>query len=299
MRKIWRTKYEQKNHTSAWLKTFYISILQNGISTSTCYAGTRVSSRHWRGNKSEQMLHAWFPGSRPNLFQWSGMSVDIGFWCIFDEYFVLLCYCRLFFPLFASCSQCDHPEKQSLAPFWTMSKSALALFQVSSNPSLYMHHGWWVVMDDHGSSHLGSNLTFNVSHSCRNANSQEPGHWASLQSSTILMKPSHGLARDWNGHCQSKNTWTSELRRWSQGNLVNQDVSKSLDQKFITGLAPLAVDQAELLASHTKPIRSMSHKCLWSSGLRPSVGSCFMMSGESKIGCKYIHALDGSTTTLI
>lgn len=246
------------------------------------------------------MLHAWFPGSRPNLFQWSGMSVDIGFWCIFDEHFVLLCHCRLFFPLFASCSQCDHPEKESLAPFWTMSKSALALFQVSSNPSLYMHHGWWVVMDDHGSSHLGSNLTFNVSHSCRNANSQEPSHWASLQSSTILMKPSHGLARDWNGHCQSKKTWTSELRRWSQGNLVNQDVSKSLDyQKFITVLAwrhllstkrnflPLTQSQFEVTQSSR------------SSCLRPSVGSCFMMSGESKIGCKYIHALNGSTTTLI
>ena len=231
------------------------------------------------------MLHAWFPGSRPNLFQWRGMGVGIGFWWVLDESFVLR-------------SQCD-PEKESLAaPFWTMSKSALALFQVSSNPSLYMDHGSWMVM---GHLILALICRFNMfRYSCRNANSQEPGHWASLQSSTILMKPSHGLA-DWNGHCQSRKTWTSE-HRWSQGNAVN-DVSKSLPKVHHSGLAPLAVHQAELLASHRDNLKQVTQSSkLWTpnttSHLRPSVGSCFMMSGESKIGCKYIHALDGSTTTL-
>lgn len=187
MRKIWRTKYEPnnsyRNFANTWLEISYIVRWYHHVSPNAC---TRVSSRHWRGNRSEQMLHAWFPGSRPNLFQWRGMGVGIGIWCVLDESFVLR-------------SQCD-PEKESLAaPFWTMSKSALALFQVSSNPSLYMDHGSWMVM---GHLILALIWRFNMfRYSCRNANSQEPGHWASLQSSTILMKTSHGLA-DWNGHCQ-------------------------------------------------------------------------------------------------
>ena len=259
-------------------------------SITSCYDWTRVSSRHWRGNRSEQMLHAWFPGSRPNLFQWRGMGVGIGFRCVLDESFVLR-------------SQCD-PEKESLAaPFWTMSKSALALFQVSSNPSLYMDHGSWMVM---GHLILALIWRLNVFRTAAMQNSQEPGHWASLQSSTILMKPSHGLAGDWNG-CQSDQKHGLQCSMDEAKAILSIKTYQKAYQKFITVAWRHLLSTKRNFLPHTANLKRLtqSSKCsmLWTpnttSHLRPSVGSCFMMSGESKIGCKYIHALDGSTTTLI
>ena len=150
------------------------------------------------------MLHAWFPGSRPNLVSmtWNGC------WN-----WNLMRFGWVFRPTFTMWPRKRIPR----GAFLDHVQISIGIVP-SLKQSLLMYGSW--IMDGHGSSHLGSNLTFQY------VSIQLP------QCKFSRARPLSKLAKQ--HHSDEDEPWSSGLKRSlsvqknSEGNAVNQNVSKSL-----------------------------------------------------------------------